>query len=125
MILGTAAYMSPEQARGRVVDKRADIWAFGAIVYEMLTATQAFAGESITDVLAHIVGGVVPGIDVVQLMSSPVDLDAGRQLRGTRLAPEADPRPRRPKSQLHIEMYMLRAVRHGLQTHQRGAALTG
>jgi serine/threonine-protein kinase len=55
LILGTAAYMSPEQARGRVVDKRADIWAFGAIVYEMLTGLQAFSGESITDVLAHIV----------------------------------------------------------------------
>jgi serine/threonine-protein kinase len=55
LILGTAAYMSPEQARGRAVDKRSDIWAFGATVYEMLTGAQAFSGESITDVLAHIV----------------------------------------------------------------------
>ncbi len=55
VILGTAAYMSPEQARGRPVDKRADVWAFGCVLYEMLTARQAFAGESVTDVIAAVV----------------------------------------------------------------------
>jgi Tol biopolymer transport system component len=55
IILGTAAYMSPEQARGRAVDKRADIWAFGCVLYEMLTGRQAFSGESTTDVLASVV----------------------------------------------------------------------
>jgi eukaryotic-like serine/threonine-protein kinase len=55
VVMGTAAYMSPEQARGRAVDKRADIWAFGCVVYEMLTGTQAFAGESTTDILAGVV----------------------------------------------------------------------
>jgi len=55
MILGTAAYMAPEQAKGRIVDRRADIWAFGCVVYEMLTAKRAFPGEDITDTLAAIV----------------------------------------------------------------------
>jgi Tol biopolymer transport system component len=55
MILGTAAYMAPEQARGRNVDKRADIWAFGVILYEMLTGGQMFEGETVTDVLASVV----------------------------------------------------------------------
>src|SRR6267154_2360515 len=50
MILGTAAYMSPEQARGKMVDKRADIWAFGAVLFEMLTNARAFPGEDVTDV---------------------------------------------------------------------------
>jgi len=53
-ILGTAAYMSPEQARGRPVDRRADIWAFGAIVYEMLTARRAFPGDDVSDILASV-----------------------------------------------------------------------
>jgi len=53
-ILGTAAYMSPEQARGRVVDRRADVWAFGCILYEMLTGRQLFAGETVTDILASV-----------------------------------------------------------------------
>jgi Tol biopolymer transport system component len=55
VILGTAAYMSPEQARGKTVDKRTDIWAFGCVFYELLTGKQAFHGEDVTDILAAVV----------------------------------------------------------------------
>src|SRR6266850_7233536 len=55
VILGTAAYMSPEQARGKVVDKRTDIWAFGCVLFEMLTGRKAFDGETLTDTVAAIV----------------------------------------------------------------------
>ena len=54
MILGTAAYMAPEQARGRAVDKRADIWAFGVVVYELLAGRRLFAGDDVSDVLAAV-----------------------------------------------------------------------
>ena len=54
MILGTAAYMAPEQARGRPCDKRADIWAFGVVLYEMLTGARLFEGETVSDTLAQV-----------------------------------------------------------------------
>src|SRR6201988_1394751 len=55
VIFGTAAYMSPEQARGKAVDKRADIWAFGCVLYELLCGWPAFEGEDITEILAAVV----------------------------------------------------------------------
>lgn len=55
VILGTAAYMSPEQAKGKTVDKRSDIWAFGCVLFEMLTGKQAFIGDSLTETLAAVV----------------------------------------------------------------------
>jgi serine/threonine-protein kinase len=55
IVMGTAAYMSPEQAKGREADKRSDVWAFGAVFYEMLTGKRAFDGEDMTDVLGAVV----------------------------------------------------------------------
>src|SRR5688572_4998848 len=89
LILGTAAYMSPEQARGKPVDKRADIWAFGVVLYEMLTGRMLFQGETVSDVLAAVLRAdidlaklppsVPPGIR--QLLSRCLEKDSRRRLR--------------------------------------------
>ncbi len=75
MILGTAAYMSPEQAKGKPVDKRADIWAFGCVLYEMLAGRRAFEGEDVSDTLAAILRGepdwtLLPALPPAVLTSS-------------------------------------------------------
>jgi serine/threonine-protein kinase len=87
MILGTAAYMAPEQAKGRSVDRRADIWAFGVVLFEMLTGRRAFDGDDVSDVLASV---LKTEPDWTKL---PADLPAPmRRLLGRCL--EKDPRRR-------------------------------
>ena len=70
VLLGTAAYMAPEQAKGKPVDKRADIWAFGVVLYEMLTGRRAFDGNDVTDVLAAVIKDT-PRLDALPAASPP------------------------------------------------------
>jgi len=70
VILGTAAYMAPEQARGKKADRRADVWAFGCVLYETLTGKQAFQGEDVTEVLAAVVKSE-PALDVLPANTPP------------------------------------------------------
>jgi serine/threonine protein kinase len=85
VILGTAAYMSPEQARGKPVDKRADIWAFGCVLYEMLVGKQLFSGEDVTELLAAVVKeqpdlSKIPA-EVRRLLQSCLEKDPRKRLR--------------------------------------------
>jgi hypothetical protein len=87
VVLGTAAYMSPEQARVKAVDKRADIWAFGVVLYEMLTGRRLFDGETVTDTLAEVLKREI------ELRALPADTPASvRRLLARAL--ERDPKKR-------------------------------
>ncbi|MGH7741916.1 MAG: serine/threonine-protein kinase, partial [Candidatus Eiseniibacteriota bacterium] len=89
VILGTAAYMSPEQARGKTVDRRTDIWSFGCVLYECLTGVQAYAGETVSDTIAMILQGEpdwsrLPGKTPEKLrtlLGRCLEKDARRRLR--------------------------------------------
>jgi Tol biopolymer transport system component len=72
MIMGTAAYMAPEQARGRAVDRRADIWAFGCVLYEMLTGHRAFKGEDVSDTLAAVLRQDIDWAPLPATMPAPI-----------------------------------------------------
>ncbi len=89
VILGTASYMSPEQARGRTLDRRSDIWSFGCVLHEMLTGEKIFSGETVSDILAGVLRADIP-IDrlpstvpraVRHLISRCLDRDPGTRLR--------------------------------------------
>ena len=85
MILGTAGYMSPEQARGKTVDKRADIWAFGAVLYEMITGRRLFEGEDVSTTLAAVIKEEprwdgIP-LNAQRLLKSCLEKDPKRRLR--------------------------------------------
>jgi eukaryotic-like serine/threonine-protein kinase len=85
VILGTAAYMAPEQARGKPVDKRADIWAFGVVLYEMITGRRLFQGEELTEILASVVKdqpdlSAVP-VRVRRLLEMCLEKDLKKRLR--------------------------------------------
>jgi len=118
IILGTAVYMSPEQAKGKPADKRSDVWAFGCVLYEMLTGKRAFDGEDLTDVVAAVVRGdpdwsalpaeIPPHIRTLLKGCLEKDrkarisdiavarflLEKGEALPAARQAPAAAPRPR-------------------------------
>jgi eukaryotic-like serine/threonine-protein kinase len=114
VILGTAAYMSPEQARGQPVDKRTDIWAFGCVLFEMLTGSSAFGRQTVTDTIAAVVGAEpewkslpadTPGA-IRRLLSRCLQKDTRRRLHdiadarieleeAMAMPPELPPAPRR------------------------------
>jgi eukaryotic-like serine/threonine-protein kinase len=131
VILGTAPYMSPEQARGHPLDKRADIWAFGCVLYEMLTGNLAFGAATSSDIIARILGAepdwqalpplTQPG--VIRLLRRCLEKDPRRRLRDigdVDLALEAPaelPSSKQPASRVLI------ATVAGLLTAIAGAAL--
>ena len=84
VILGTAAYMSPEQARGKAVDKRTDIWAFGAVLFELLAGKPAFTGEDVTEILAAVVKSEPDWTQLPQNTPSAISLLIHRCLRKDR-----------------------------------------
>jgi eukaryotic-like serine/threonine-protein kinase len=89
MILGTAAYMSPEQAKAKPVDKRADIWAFGCVLYEMLTGKRAFKGDDVTDIITSVMR------DTPDWQALPVETPSAIRTLLRRCI-EKDPRKRAP-----------------------------
>jgi serine/threonine protein kinase len=115
ILLGTAAYMSPEQARGQVVDKRTDIWAFGCVLFEMLTATTAVGGEHVTDVLASVVRGTPDW--------GALPVDAQPLLRVLQRCLEKDPR-QRLRDAGDVQLALVDAMAAASQTRSQTAPVS-
>lgn len=109
VILGTAAYMAPEQARGKAVDRRADIWAFGCVLYEMLTGKRAFQGEDVTETISAVMRDT-PGWPAL-----PAETSAGIRVLLRRCL-EKDPRKRAP----HISIARLAIEDASTTTGEQG-----
>ena len=114
MLLGTAAYMSPEQARGGLTDKRTDIWAFGCIVYEMLTGRRLFDGDTVTDALSNVLTkepdwAAVP-VSIRPLLQSCLERDPKRRLRDIGDAWRMIDRSNEPAAQRTVALWVAGAV---------------
>jgi Tol biopolymer transport system component/predicted Ser/Thr protein kinase len=114
MILGTAGYMSPEQARGQEVDKRADIWAFGVLLYELLTGKRAFAGGTVSDALAAVLAKdpdwtALPPGSPAETLRRCLEKDPRRRLRDIGDA-VLDPEAHAPHQAIRLPLYRQRAV---------------
>jgi len=142
VILGTAEFMSPEQARGKTIDKRTDIWAFGCILFEMLSGRRAFSGETISDILAAILTKepewpTLPAhtpARIRDLLARCLQKDANQRLRDigdarveierVQAGDSAPPRPQRPKWRVAALLLVLLAAVLGGLLLRRGARVT-
>ena len=121
MIVGTVAYMAPEQARGKAVDKRADIWAFGALLFEMITGQRPFEGETVSDTLAAV---LTRDVDLARL--PPTTPDAIRTLLSRCLERDVTVRLRdigeeSPESNRLASRREIHSVFRGFPRHRRGS----
>ena len=132
VIMGTAAYMSPEQARGKPVDKRADIWSFGVILYEMLTGQQLFEGETVSDTIAELLKREIDlralppdtPASVRALLEKCLQRDPKKRLRdiGDAWVEASDPPAAAPERSARVLSPMVIALVAGIAALAAGAA---